>query len=124
MRAVRSERERAWEVEAKEIVMALLHWGFIYTGRGQDPATNVAEIGTSECRCTAIGIERPEQALDVARRLVAEGVQMIELCGGFGPVWTARIIDAIDDAVPIGSVAYGPEAVDRVHAIFASPRTP
>jgi len=51
--------------------------------------------------------------------LVADGVQLIELCGGFGPIWTAKLIEAIDDAVPVGSVAYGPEAIDRIQAIFA-----
>ncbi|WP_237526883.1 DUF6506 family protein [Streptomyces sp. SID5471] len=39
--------------------------------------------------------------------------------GGFGPVWTGRIIEAIDGAVPVGAVGYGPEAVDQVHAIFS-----
>ena len=29
------------------------------------------------------------------------------------------MIEAIDDAVPVGAVAYGPEAIDRIHAIFA-----
>ena len=36
-------------------------------------------------RMTTIGIlAHPEQVLDAARRLVADGVQMIELCGAFG----------------------------------------
>ena len=74
---------------------------------------------TPSFKMTTIGISRPDQGPEAAQRLVADGAQLIELCGAFGPVWTARVIEAIDDAVPIGSVAYGPEAVDRVHAIFA-----
>jgi hypothetical protein len=46
------------------------------------------------------------------------GIQLIELCGAFGPVWTARIIDAIDDAVPVGFVAYGAEAIAPMHRLF------
>lgn len=39
---------------------------------------------------------------------------------GFGPIWTARVIDAIDGAIPVGPVSYGPESIDQVHALFAS----
>jgi hypothetical protein len=48
--------------------------------------------------------------IEVAKELVAEGVQMIELCGGFGPIWIAKVSEAIQGAVPIGGVFYGPEA--------------
>jgi len=41
--------------------------------------------------------------------LVAEGVQIIELCGGFGSVWITKICEAINNAVPVGDVFYGPE---------------
>ena len=99
--------------------MALTNFGFIVRGAGLDPARDVQVMKTSLFKMTTIGISRPDQGLEAAQRLVADGAQLIELCGAFGPVWTAKIIEAIDDAVPIGSVAYGPEAVDRVHAIFA-----
>ena len=39
----------------------------------------------------------------------AEGVQFIELCGGFGPTWTTKINEALDFAIPVGAVMYGPE---------------
>jgi uncharacterized protein DUF6506 len=67
----------------------------------------------------AVGVAAPEQGVAVARRMVAEGIELIELCGGFGPVWTARILEAIDGAVPVGSVAYGPESIDQMHVLFA-----
>ncbi len=40
------------------------------------------------------------------------------LCGGFGPVWTARIIEAIEMKIPVGSVGYGPESIDAMYALF------
>ena len=98
--------------------MALTNFGFIVRGEGLDPARDIQVMETPSFKMTTIGISRPDQGLKAAKRLVGDGVQLIELCGAFGPIWTARIIEAIDDAVPIGSVAYGPEAVDRVHAIF------
>lgn len=99
--------------------MALTNFGFIVTGSDFDPAENVSVMETPSFRMTTIGVATADQGPAAAQRLVAGGVQLIELCGGFGPVWTARVIEAIEDAVPVGSVAYGPEAIDRVHAIFA-----
>jgi predicted polyphosphate/ATP-dependent NAD kinase len=99
--------------------MALTSFGFIVTGSDFDPATDVSVMETRSFRMTTIGVSTADQGPAAAQRLVADGVQLIELCGGFGPVWTARVIEAIDDAVPVGSVAYGPEAIDRVHEIFA-----
>jgi hypothetical protein len=99
--------------------MALTNFGFIVRGDGLDPEKDVQVMETPTFKMTTIGISRPDQGAAAAKRLVADGVQLIELCGAFGPIWTAKVIEAIDDAVPIGSVAYGPEAIDRVHAIFA-----
>lgn len=99
--------------------MALTNFGFIVRGDGFDPEKDVHVMETPTFKMTTIGISSPDQGPEAAQRLVADGAQLIELCGAFGPVGTAKIIEAIDDAVPIGSVAYGPEAIDRVHAIFA-----
>jgi hypothetical protein len=99
--------------------MGLRHWGFIYTAAGANPERDWTVVDSGDCRTVLVGVAAPGQGVDVARRLVEDGVQLIELCGGFGPVHTGRIIEAIDGAVPVGSVGYGPESVDQVHAIFA-----
>src|SRR5687768_2840199 len=99
--------------------MALTHWGFIYTANGSAAGGDVSVVDTGTCRNVFVGVEKPEEGIEAARRLVGEGVQLIELCGGFGPVWAGRVIEAIDSAVPVGVVGYGPEAVDQVHAIFS-----
>ena len=41
-----------------------------------------------------------------------------ELCGGFSPVWAGRIIEAIQYAVPVGVVAYGPESITGMARLF------
>jgi hypothetical protein len=99
--------------------MALTQWGFIYTAPGSPETGRMDVAETAECRTVLVGVPSPEHAVAVARQLVRDGAQLIELCGGFGPVWAAPIIDAVDGAVPVGSVGYGPEAVDQVHAIFS-----
>jgi hypothetical protein len=52
------------------------------------------------------------------RHWLEDGVQLLELCGGFGPVWTGKIIEAVDGKIPVGSVGYGPESIDLMHALF------
>lgn len=99
--------------------MALRRFGFIVKGAGYDPSRHTVSLESPEIVTTVVGVSAPEQALPVAQQMVASGIQLIELCGGFGPVWTARVIDAIGGAVPVGAVAYGPESIDQMHELFA-----
>ncbi|RZU54509.1 hypothetical protein EV385_6460 [Krasilnikovia cinnamomea] len=98
--------------------MPLERFGFIVTGAGLDPDKHRASIRSDAFDGIMVGVSRPEQGVAVARALVADGIQLIELCGGFGPVWTAKVIEAIDGAVPVGSVGYGPESINGMHALF------
>ena len=98
--------------------MALTHWGFIFKAPGMDPATNRWTTESDGCRTDVVGVADPVDAAAVAADLVAAGVELIELCGAFGPVWTGRIIDAIDGAVPVGAVYYGGEATDQLAELF------
>jgi hypothetical protein len=92
--------------------MALRYWAYIFISPGFDAKKNVVTSESADCRFKAIGIDKrnKEQVVDIAKQLVAEGVQMIELCGGFGPLWITKISEAIQHQVPIGGVFYGPEA--------------
>lgn len=92
--------------------MALSYWAFIFLSPNFSPDKNTIETQSATCRFKAVGIDmqHKEHAIEIAKQLVKEGVQMIELCGGFGPLWIAKISEAIGGVIPIGSVAYGPEA--------------
>jgi len=94
--------------------MALTRFGFIVTG-----GRFVQEQGTDDFSMTVVGVDHPSEGVAAAEQMVAEGIQLIELCGGFSPVWAGRIIEAIDYAVPVGVVAYGPESIDAMHALFS-----
>jgi hypothetical protein len=91
--------------------MSLKYWAFIYLSPGFSPEKNTYECSVNNCKFKAIGIDvfNKEQVVAVAQQLVAEGVQTIELCGGFGPTWVSKICEAINYAVPVGGVMYGPE---------------
>lgn len=87
--------------------MKLQRFGFIVTG-----GRFKQQQGTDNLAITVVGVEHKEEAIDVARRMVDDGIQLIELCGGFGPVWSGKIIEAINHAVPVGAVTYGLESVE------------
>lgn len=93
-------------------MMALRYWAYIFLSPGFDSKKHVATLESDTCRFKTIGIDisQKSEVIDVAKQLVAEGVQLIELCGGFGPEWITKISAAINNAVPVGSVFYGPEA--------------
>ena len=95
--------------------MALSKFGFIVTGDNF-----VQTQGTEKFFMKVVGVSSPAEGIDVAKAMVAEGVQLIELCGGFSPVWAGKIIEAIEYKVPVGVVAYGPESIDSMYALFAN----
>ena len=94
--------------------MALERFGFIVTGGDFEQWQ-----GTDEFRMKVVGVSHPEKGIAAAKQMVAEGIQLIELCGGFSPVWAGKIIEAIDYAIPVGVVAYGHESIDSMHHLFA-----
>lgn len=94
--------------------MALSRFGFIVTGDNF-----VQHQGTDRFAMKVVGVSHPSEGVEAAKTMVEEGVQLIELCGGFSPAWAGRIIEAIDHAVPVGVVAYGPESIDGMYHLFA-----
>lgn len=98
--------------------MALTKFGFIVTGSELTPDNHRVSLTSPTFEMIVVGISVPSQGLQVARLMVEEGVQLIELCGGFGPIWTAKVIEEIDGSVPVGSVGYGPESITQMHDLF------
>jgi len=98
--------------------MALKKMGFIVRGRGFDPEQHRQVMESPAFTLMIAGIGDLSQAPAAAQRLVAEGAEMLELCGAFGPRATAEVIAAIQDAVPVGVVAYDNDALDRLVALF------
>ncbi len=92
--------------------MALHYWAYIFLSPGFDAKRHISTMESDSCRFKTIGIDinDKQQVIDIAKQLVAEGVQIIELCGGFGPQWITRVSEAIQGAIPVGGVFYGPEA--------------
>lgn len=91
--------------------MSLKFWAYIFLSPGFDfRKQTLLESGQTKVKVIGIDMKKKEEVIQVAKELVADGVQMIELCGGFGPIWVAKVLEEIHHAVPVGSVMYGPEA--------------
>lgn len=100
--------------------MALQRFGFIVTGNGLDPARHRSTMATPAFTMIAVGVASPAHGAEVARALVEQdGVQLIELCGGFGAEHTLQVQQAVPPQVPVGAVRYGPEVIDSMHRLFA-----
>jgi len=93
-------------------------WGFIYTLGDQTSASRIDTIGSDACTLVCIGIPSVGDAPEAAKRLIAEGVQLIELCGAFGGGGLAAVVAAVDNRVPVGAVFYGGEASTGLHRLF------
>lgn len=93
--------------------MALEKFGFIVVG---DDFEQIQPSKTFFMK--VVGVKNPSQGVEVAKEMVAEGIQLIELCGGFSPVWVGKILEAIEHAVPVGTVSYGPESINGMYELF------
>lgn len=95
-------------------------WAFIYLGSGaEDPEVDRAVIERGGLTTTVVAVPEPAAAVEAAIELVESGAQSIELCGAFGPAGTARVVEAVGDRIPVGSVGYGMESVPKLAALFA-----
>jgi predicted polyphosphate/ATP-dependent NAD kinase len=92
-----------------------MKWAFIYTldDSSKEPRRDV--IGSLVC----VGVPSVADAPAVARELVADGVEFIELCGGFGGAGLGSVISAVGNRVPVGAVFFGVDAAPGLNSIFA-----
>lgn len=89
--------------------MKLTKYGFIFVAEGM---AERAVLDNGSFRAIVVGVNELADALPAAKNLVDEGVQLIELCGEFGPVWTAKVLAAIEQRIPVGSVSFGAESLE------------
>lgn len=83
-----------------------MKWGFIYMLDEKSKTQRTDIVGTLVC----VGVSEIAEAPEVARQMVVDGVELIELCGGFGGAGLASVVAAVDGRVPVGAVFYGVDA--------------
>jgi hypothetical protein len=95
-----------------------MKWAFIYTLDEPAATTRRDVLGSLVC----IGVQNVTDAPAIARQLVEEGVELIELCGGFGGSGLGEVVSAVDGRVPVGSVFYGVDASAGLLRLFGTPQ--
>ncbi|WP_304330881.1 DUF6506 family protein [Brachyspira innocens] len=65
-----------------------------------------------------IGVSDIEEACKVAKELQNEGVDCIELCGGFGEEGARKIIEATENKIAVGFVVHLEEQNDIYKKLF------
>ncbi len=84
----------------------MLKAAFIFVAPEADAERHRAVVTCPEVELTVVGVRDYAAAEEVARRLVEEGVQAIELCGGFGHEGAARIARAVRGKAAVGVVRF------------------
>ena len=92
-----------------------MKWAFIYLLE-PDESQRMDTLGT----LVSAGVRNVDEAASVARQLVDEGVELIELCGGFGGEGLGSVVNAVQGKVPVGAVFYGVDASAGLQRLFGA----
>ncbi|MBF0529032.1 MAG: hypothetical protein HQK55_07145 [Deltaproteobacteria bacterium] len=79
---------------------------FIFVAPEADPSIHRAWVETPIVQLLAVAAKDYQAAADLAQDLLKEGIQAIELCGGFGNLGTAKIVEAVKGQIPVGVVRF------------------
>jgi hypothetical protein len=79
---------------------------FIFLAPEVDPQKDRQTVVTPQVELTAVAAGNYKEAEAVAVKLVDEGIEAIELCGGFGNKGTARITEAVAGKAAVGVVRF------------------
>ena len=99
----------------------LTKYGYIILGNGYAPAQHNANINSPQFSSTIICVDTIKAAIKVAKKMVADGIQVIELCGGFGQSGAFEIINAINCKVPVGCVSFSGYEHDKLTDFLSQP---
>ncbi|MEU3272804.1 DUF6506 family protein [Saccharomonospora sp. NPDC006951] len=91
----------------------------VFAAAGADPATDRWVFEHEAGRVSVVAVPSPAEAASAAEKLVAEGADRIEVCGGMGAAPATEVMAAIGDRVPVSAVLYGFESLPAVAAYRA-----
>ncbi|MBK5222764.1 MAG: hypothetical protein JJE52_07800 [Acidimicrobiia bacterium] len=93
-------------------------WAFIYTSGDGDSAAVSATTGSKQCELLTVGV--PSTAVDdaIIEDLIEQGIELLELCGAFGPAEAAKVVEQVAGRVPVGYVTYAASEAAGLHQLF------
>jgi len=105
--------------EFNEVFMDIKRYGFIVKGPGYDPKVHRCVIENPSFRTEVVCVSSVNDALDVARNFVRDGVEVIELCGGFGEFDVNEITASLRSDVPVGYVVFSKEESCKLERLLS-----
>jgi hypothetical protein len=79
---------------------------FVFVAPNVDPEIHRQTVVTPQVELTAVAVNNYAEAVTVCQDLVKEGIGAIELCGGFGHIGTAAVVEAVGDNAAVGVVRF------------------
>ena len=79
---------------------------FIFLAPEVNPDNDRKTVMTPQVELTAVAAGNYEEAEKLSIKLVEQGIEAIELCGGFGNKGTARIAEAVAGKAAVGVVRF------------------
>ncbi len=99
--------------------MQRFRYGFIQMHATYDPAQHHAYFANENNETYIVGVDNLEQACAVAEQWAKEDkVDMIELCGAFGPKGAEAINQASGDRLVIGYAVHEPSETPKLERLF------
>ncbi|MDF9867153.1 2-keto-3-deoxy-6-phosphogluconate aldolase [Bacilli bacterium PM5-3] len=86
--------------------MSNIKFAFILTGGAKHPNPEFLMFENKNNTTKICGVDSIESACEVAKDLVKEGYNLIELCGDFQKEGAQKVIDAVEGKAKIGYVIY------------------
>jgi predicted polyphosphate/ATP-dependent NAD kinase len=96
---------------------------YVIVAPGVDPAGERIDRERDGQRRPIVFVPDESVAPKVAAELVAEGIELVELYGGFGPTAAATVSAAIGGKVPVGHVTFGMESLVAAAAAHEARRS-
>jgi hypothetical protein len=90
---------------------------FIFKGPGMNADRHHAVLRSDDFFMRVVGVQSIEEAITAAASLVAEGAELVELCGAFDETDAHRVSAAIGLTTPVGVVTFSGDQADRLEAL-------
>ncbi|WP_299944149.1 DUF6506 family protein [uncultured Microbulbifer sp.] len=94
-------------------------YGFIVKAKSYDYHHHKTVMDAADFFTEVIGVSNDDDAVLVARGMVERGVQVIELCGGFGSESAEYIISQLDTDIPVGYVTFNEKENQKLVRILS-----
>ncbi|WP_194436264.1 DUF6506 family protein [Vibrio fluminensis] len=97
-------------------------YGFIVKAEGYDYLSDSSNMATTGFSTNMVGVTSDEDAIAVANQMIADGIEVIELCGGFGKESAEYIVAALATDVPIGYVRFDEDEQRKLDSVLSKSR--